>query len=150
MIGLTVKERDTQIVKFQDPSFKGAFLRSFTALLYKNQMNFKDNKKLYHFCKEHFMSVPVVIFARKNYFLLDVINKKILTLQAAGLIEFWHSNVIDKRFMKIQPSKAPTKLTIEQLSGSFILLISGLTVGLIAFAVEFLMKLTKKYIQKYV
>jgi hypothetical protein len=93
------------------------------------------------------MSVSVVFFARKNFFLLDAINKKIEIFQAAGLIEFWHLKVIDKRLMKIQPSKAPTKLTIEQLSGSFFLLISGLIVALIAFAVEFLMNFAHKLLK---
>jgi hypothetical protein len=112
--------------------------------MFLNQERFKLKEKLYFMCKENFMSVSVVIFARKNFFLLDSINKKITLLQAGGLIEFWHSNVIDKRFMKIQPGLAPRKLNINQLSGSFILLSFGLTVATFVFVVEVLTKFANK------
>lgn len=82
------------------------------------------------------MSVPVVIFARKNFYLLDAINKKISVIQAAGLIEYWHSRGADNRFLKAETPPVSKTLTWQHLSGSFILLTGGYFVGFAAFVIE--------------
>jgi hypothetical protein len=89
------------------PRFEGTILRSFTGTQYTNQINFKktEDRIINLMCKEIFNSFPVVIYVRKNFYLTDEIDKKIEILQAAGLIDHWHSQIIDPRFLKIVESK---------------------------------------------
>lgn len=119
-----------------DSSFKGAFLRSLTSILYINELRFHMNEKIYLICKEFFMSVPVVIFTRKNFFLLEAINEKISIIQAAGLIEYWHSQSVDQRFLNAQIPTEAKMLTCQHLSGCFILLTGGLFAAFVVFTIE--------------
>lgn len=94
------------------------------------------------------MTIPVVIFARKNFYLVDAISDKILNFQAAGLIEYWHAQSVDKRFLNTQVSKSPEKLTVNHLFGSFILLLGGLSIGFVILLMEVTFKvLQTKLIQ---
>lgn len=82
------------------------------------------------------MSIPVVIFTRKNFYLLEAINKKISIIQAAGLIEYWHSQSVDQRFLKAHIPTEAKMLTWQHLSGCFVLLTGGLFVAFIVFTIE--------------
>lgn len=86
------------------------------------------------------MTIPVVMFARKNFYLVDAISEKILNFQAAGLIEYWHSQSVDKRFLKTKISKSPEKLTFNHLFGSFILMLAGLSIGFVILLIEVIFK----------
>lgn len=111
-------ERDNIINKIStDSGFNGALLRSYTGVLYGNQLNF--NKTVSLICKEIFMMFPVVIYVPKDFYLTKAIDEKIEILQAAGLIEYWHSKIIDTRFVKIFASKQPRGIKLEYLSGCF-------------------------------
>ena len=135
-MSLTIDERRVLIKNLHHSSFKGAFLRSLTATLYVNEINYRTNVKVFRICKEHYMSIPIVIFARKNFYLLEAINKNLLQFQAAGLVEHWHSQAIDKRFLNIQPPTAPKTATFYHLSGCFYLLVLGLLVSFTIFILE--------------
>lgn len=137
MVAISTKERRVLLPQIHDPSYKATFLRSLTAILYINEYEqLRKNKNIYIICKEYFMSVPVVIFARKNFYLLDAINKKISVIQAAGLIEYWHSRGADNRFLKAETPPVSKTLTWQHLSGSFILLTGGYFVAFAAFVIE--------------
>lgn len=86
------------------------------------------------------MTIPVVIFARKNFYLVDAISEKILMFQAAGLIEYWHSLSVDKTFLKTQISKKPETLTLNHLFGSFSLLLGGLSIAFVILLIEVIFK----------
>lgn len=122
--------------KIYDSSFEGVFIRSLTGVLYTNQLNILSNKNVFTICKEQFIAYPVVLFTRKNFYLLEAIDKKIQIFQAAGLIEYWNS----KAFIKIMKSNRalsfPTILTLKHLSGCFILLICGFSLSFSAFISE--------------
>jgi hypothetical protein len=123
--------------------FNGALLRSYTGTLYANQLNF--NKTISLICKEIFMMFPVVIYCQKNYFLTEAIDEKIEILQAAGLIDYWHSEIIDTRFMKIEESKQPKGIKFESISGCFYIWIISCTASFLTFFGEvFMGKLLKK------
>lgn len=100
-----------------NPHFKGALLRSLTGTLYANQFRF--NQTQYLICKEIFLMFPVVMYVRKDFYLTSAINKKIESLQAAGLIDYWHGQIIDERFLTIPISKEPKGIKIEYLAGCF-------------------------------
>ena len=104
-----------------DPGFKAAWPRSLDVILYDNQMSSVENRL--KVCKELLMTYPAVIYTKKNFYLLESINEKLNLLNAAGLIEFWHFQVVDLNFLKVG----------EEKSNLFCL---GLTVALIVFTLE--------------
>ena len=125
-----------------DPSFKGVFLRSLTGVLYSNQKNYKTS--VFLICKEKFMTLPVVIYVRKGFYLLEQLNEKIEQLQTAGLIEYWHSEIFDKRYLNIKESNEPKPINIEHLTGGFILLLIGCLIAFCAFIYEILRRLCNR------
>lgn len=82
------------------------------------------------------MMFPVVMYVPKDFFLTAPINDKILLLQAAGLIEYWHTQIIDKRFLKEPVSKQPRGIKIEYLAGCFYLWAICLSGSILAFICE--------------
>lgn len=124
--------------KSHDPSFKGVFPRSLTGVLYSNQQNY--NTSVFLICKEKFMTLPVVIYIRKGFFLLEQLNEKIRQLQAAGLIEYWHSEIFDQRYLNIKVKEAPKRIQIEHLSGGFVIFTAGCVIASCAFVCEVLCK----------
>jgi hypothetical protein len=135
LIELSIEERNAMIPRAYDPSFKGALLRSLTATLYVNQLNY-NNSNIFHVCKEKFMTIPVVIYARKDYYLIDEINEKILILQAAGLTEYWNTQTVDKKFFKVIATSSPITINMTHLFSCFIVWLFGLSFASIAFITE--------------
>ena len=144
MVPLSLENREKSLSKLHDSSFKGAFLRSKTAVLYWNQERFRKGEKLFTVCKEPFMTISVVLYMRKNFFLVDAINDKISMLQSAGLIEFWHSKAIDERITDNQKNFIPKPLKLKHLLGCFVLWGFGIIAASIEFLFEVVIKLIKK------
>jgi hypothetical protein len=133
---MDLETRNLLLNKSFDPTFKGVFLRSLTGVLYSNQKNY--NTSVFLICKEHFMTFPVVIYVRKGFYLLEQLNEKIEQLQTAGLIEYWHSQIFDQRYLNIKESDEPKPIKIEHLTGGFIILLIGLSIASFAFICEIL------------
>lgn len=89
--------------------------------------------------------IPIVIYARKDFYLLAAINEKIDILKAAGLITFWSfkGNLNDVRGEMKHP---PPVLTLKHFSGSFHILFLGFIAGLLLFAGELSCSLMKRFI----
>ena len=87
-------------------------------------------------CKEMLMTYPVVIYTIKNFYLLESINMKLNLLNAAGLIEFWHSQVVDLRFSKVKVEKSNKKLSLKHLNAVFYIFSLGLFLALVVFTLE--------------
>lgn len=118
IIFFPASERDEILDKIStDPYFKGSLLRSLTGTHYANQRRY--NQTQYLICKEIFLMFPVVMYVRKDFYLTSAINRKIEILQAAGLIDYWHSQIIDVRFLKIPESKQPQGIKLKYLTGCF-------------------------------
>lgn len=135
-IVMTLEQRMLLYNKSRDSAFKGVFLRSLTGALYSNQLTYNTSVNL--ICKEKFMVFPVVIYTRKGFYLLNILNKKIIHLQAAGLIEYWHSEIIDERYLKIEESKEPKPIQVRHLSGGFSIWLIGCLIAFCAFVCEIL------------
>lgn len=120
-----------------DPNFRGAFGRSFFKTLYDQQIS-PDNTRN-RICKEPFMTVPIIIYTKKDFYLLDKINEKIEFLKASGLIDFWHYQEVKKGAMFEAEFKGPRTLKIEHLLGCFQILLYGCFISLIILALEFLL-----------
>lgn len=131
-------ERNNIINEIASNKIAGALLRSYTGALYANQLNF--NKTISLICKEIFMMFPVVIYVPKDFYLTEAIDEKILILQAAGLIEYWHSEIIDTKFMKIYESKQPKGIKLEYLSGCFYMWIMSCSASILTFLGEIFMR----------
>lgn len=151
MTTFTAAQRDSLMMRLYDSSFKGAVLRPLTTILYYNQLSYKNKKPIYHICKEPFMSLPVVIYVKKNFYLTKAINRKIGIFQAAGLIEYWNSQGLDKEFLMAQAFHVetfPEKLTVDHLTGCFILLSGGLIVAITVFTFEIAVKFVRRKFTK--
>jgi hypothetical protein len=108
----------------------------FTTLtaLYWNEQNDADNQM--KICREIFVTVPEVIYTKKNFFLLDEINEALNQLVESGLIEFWtfQSN------RSLKETTIPKVLSFSQVRGAFGVLFVGSIISLITFAGEVSLK----------
>lgn len=136
---VTFEERVKLMSKVHDPSFKGTFPRTLKTIQYHNQLNF-NTSKVFNILKERFLTFPVVIYTRKNFYLNAEINKNIRSLQTAGIIEYWHSLMVDKRFIDIKSEDGPKQLKMSHLKSSFGILIIGLFLAVVSFVFEKLRK----------
>lgn len=102
--------------------------------LYANQISKKEFR--FTVCKEAFMTVPVVMYTLKNFFLLDVFNEKIEIFNAAGLIDHWGAQEVDKRFLKLSEVSDIRVLSLEDFVGCFQVLLIGFIISFITFLLE--------------
>lgn len=93
--------------------------------------------------------IPIVIYSRKNYFLLDAFNDKIKFMRAAGLVEFWHYQNVDRKFLNFKVFDGPKVLTFDQLVGCFGILVLGLIAGFISFLFEVRIRFIKSVAVKF-
>lgn len=83
-------------------------------------------------------SIPIVIYTRKNFFLLHALNEKIDTFKAAGLVDYWFFkdyNLANATFRRIE---GPKQLTVDKLAGCFKILSLGCSISFVVFIVEFI------------
>lgn len=135
----TVEHIDRAIYKekiHNDPSFKVAFAEEYTISVYDNQMSPKDQRN--KICKEIFLTIPIVVYTRRDFFLLSAMNKKIEDFKTAGLINFWISEDLNMEIMKKIDPTYPRVLTLAQLIGGFQLLLFGCLISFVVFIVEIL------------
>lgn len=118
-------------------NFESALLMSRNKLLTENIFfNYT-----YNMCKDDFTTISVVMFFRKDFFLVPAINDVISDLESGGLIDYWHMNSIYKlqRYGKVQSSQAK-KITLDHLDGCFKIWICGNLISFACFIVEFVVK----------
>lgn len=120
-----------------DTSFKGAYIGSKTSNFYKDQKLPLNLRKTY--CKEIFLTNSEVIYSAKDFYLIDEINQKIELLKSAGLIEFWHSTLIDKKLFEIHDVDHPKVLKLVKFLGSFSILLLGSLISFSVFAIELML-----------
>lgn len=118
-----------------DPTFKAAYGVSLLELLYINQLRPKDSR--YMICKQVLLTVPVVIYTRKDLYLIDALDEKIARMKAAGLIEFWQFQDVDKDFINYKEKTHPIVLTVSRLIGCFQILLIGCTISCVVFLIEY-------------
>lgn len=84
------------------------------------------------------LTVPVVIYTRKNFYLIDALNDLIESIKAAGLFDFWTFEEVDNDFLKQKDTSVPKVLTTFHLIGCFHVLLTGCLVSLLIFLCELL------------
>lgn len=113
-----------------DADFKGAIGQSLEIILYDNQ--FKPEQSRFFFSKDVFLMMPVVIYSRKNFFLMKALNKEIEKLKSAGLIEFWKF-----KETKIKTSATQPKVySFQRLVACFEILAIGFIASILVFVIE--------------
>lgn len=110
-----------------------------------NQQNYQNYT--FNVLKEYLFDVQIVNYFPKNFYLVEAMNDKIGILKAAGLVNLWMEKYIDKSYIKIKKEKArPRIMNIQQLFGGFQLLMIGIAISTLIFAVEMLSKMENFHI----
>lgn len=126
-----------------NPSIKAAFPKAKRFILYENQITSEENRQT--MCKETFASTPTVIYTVKDFWLLEEINEKIELFKAAGFMEFWYYQFIDRKKTSIESSQNnPKILSLLHFQGCFAILLSGFAVSILAFVLEIMGKIGEK------
>ena len=117
-----------------DSSFKGAFARSLHRMIYASRTG--EIGEHLTICKEAFSNNPVVIYTKRNFYLISAFNKKIDILKQSGLIDFWRSRYPINNNLKKVESKQPKKITFNQIIGALELLLAGFLISSVTFILE--------------
>lgn len=134
------KSRFEQTTRLLNEDDKNAVLEINSDLLYHHSIK---NLSGFQICREAFMLVPVVIYTKKNFYLLRTINEKIEIFKAAGLIEYWYSLSFNKELLT-KHSIPPKVLTFDHLSGCFFIWICGCLVSLLTLVFELMINYIKR------
>lgn len=110
---------------------------TFDIVLYLNKIHHKDFT--YKILDEVIVMVPIVIYFKKNSFLVEAMNEKLSVFKSAGLINYWTGNSLQSKYLKAEETNVgPRKLTVKTISGALQLTILGWIASLIAFMLEFI------------
>lgn len=132
---MSVDERAIILKKIQDdPTFKGAFARPFSVVLYLNKKS--SITEQFRICEDPYLTIPIVIYTRKGFYLLDALNAEISSIKSAGLIDFWHQKYVNKRFLHTMYLNCPQPLHLRQLNGCFKTYFVGCFAAVFAFSLE--------------
>jgi hypothetical protein len=127
---LLVKRQETL-----NPSAQHVVTSSLEQVLYINKMNYKDYTLTV--CREYLFTYLYGIYFRKNSYLKHTFNRNIALFKTSGLIDFWASDFISMKYLKIQiEADGPKQLNIDELLGGFEVLFLGMAIGAILFVVE--------------
>jgi len=96
-------------------------------------------KKGYHLnvLKQPVVTMNVVLFFKKSSCLSSEVNQILMDLQAAGFIDYVVLRSIDTKYLKIvEKTSKRQKISLEQLSSIFYILICGLVTSSLIFVIE--------------
>lgn len=121
--------------KLKSSSFDGTMVSGLNEILLINQNN--EYNYTFKFCKERVMGISIVMYFRKNFFLIPEANKVIRNLVSGGIIEFWHYRYIDEKYVNEERSpNEPQVMTVDQLVGCFQLWACGCFIAIFSFVAE--------------
>lgn len=86
------------------------------------------------------MLVSSVIYALPDFYLVDALNLHISNLKSAGLIEYWHSKILDRNNLLVEVSEAPKSLKFQHFTGAFQFWLIGMAASIAAFVHEIVRK----------
>lgn len=89
-IQFTSSSNNVELGKALDPTFKGVMLSSYAEVLNYNQIH--RNQGNLKIMKQNSFAHPNVFYFRKNFFLIEAIDRKLEAFRTAGLIEYWTYN----------------------------------------------------------
>lgn len=113
---------------------KTVLAASYTLVMFNMQNVGSSKVKILN---EVLMTMPSVMYTRKNFHLLQAIDEKIENLKAAGLITFWYYRALNKQ-MKVKEQEPPQKLSFNHLSGCFEVWATGCLISFVVFIFEYI------------
>lgn len=137
---------DNILDKISDSNFKGALMHTSSLIIHKNGLKNKTYTNL--FCKEYLMTVSIVAFLPKNFYLTEVINEKIGIFHSAGLIEIWDKRSGAKLVEPISEKSEKKPVSVKDLKGIFAIYLIACALSIFCFCVEKTVKIFKKQIAK--
>lgn len=102
-----------------------------------NQM--RDEESRYKICKESVLTIPIVVYTKKNFYLLEALNSIIENLKSSGFIELWQIRKDNDKFLKSGGSNQPQILRTSQFFGSVQVLMIGCVISFMIFVTELIL-----------
>lgn len=115
-----------------DSSLKMALGKSRDTTHYQNRISTTGKATI---CKEVFMTIPVVIYTRKDFYLLNSLDYWIEQLRASGLIDFRSSETFERE-QSMSRALPPKVLKVKDFRGSFYIIAFGWIAGTIVLLSE--------------
>lgn len=105
----------------------------------------KANQKyfIHKICKEPLMTMNLVLYFRKNFYLSEELNKKIQALVSSGIIDYWLRRLL-KDFQN-QEQNQPSTFNIAELAAPFTILIIGYCISFTVFLFENFLKVRNNF-----
>lgn len=123
----------------KNPLYGHERVAALEALSDVHSANLNNRDRFVHkICNEPLMSISLVLYFRRNFFLRTEIDSKIKALISSGLIDYWIGRSIND--FKHTKNREPTKLNLEELRGPFNILFIGYSAALLVFLVEMSMR----------
>lgn len=142
VVTLQIDKVDGLLEKIRvDPYLKMVFGAPLTVMFYKNSLIAESERFIIG--KDVFLTMPVVIYSQKDFYLLNSLNNLIENLKASGLTDYWHFQ--GETFSLRNVAKQPKVLNLIQLSGCFEILAFGYFASFLVFFVEKISALVKNY-----
>ncbi|CAG9803281.1 unnamed protein product [Chironomus riparius] len=113
----------------------------------KVPMNYSmtQNSFPYKLCKEQFLTLNIVMFYNKNFFLKSAIDEVIQQISMHGFMDHWIKDY-DKTDKWKFIDREPSVMTFDHLTGSFCLLLIGYVLSALAFVLEILNLKWKRFV----
>lgn len=131
---------ETKLLEIQsNPTINAAVVKSLTSIKYYNQV-VAYNKRV-NFCKETLLTIPVVIYTKKNFFLIGAMNEQFENFKAAGLLTKWYKEDIHQDSTDEVTTGVPKVFSLHDLLGCFQVLGFGILISIVMFVIEWICKL---------
>lgn len=133
-------EKENFIV--DNPLYGHEKIASLEALSDVHSANLNNRDQFVHkICNEPLMTISLVLYFRKNFFLRTEIDSKIKALISSGLIDYWLGHSLNE--FKSRENREPTKLNLQELAGPFNILLIGYTTAFLVFVIEIVVRRLK-------
>lgn len=122
-----------------DSDFKGAVAKPRTQALYINARN-RDKFKI---LEEDYFLVSIVIYSKKDFFLLDALNERLSLFKSYGLLKYYRYQ--NQEALTNSNQKLPKVFSLKRLLGCFYLLFGGFLLSIVSFVGEIFLFRLKNY-----
>lgn len=121
--------------KMNDPSFKGGLISTLDRVVYFNMIN--HNNYTLNVCKEQLLSMQYAMYFQKHSSLTQSFDVELMKLQTNGFLSHLNQNNIQNKYLKPDVSiRRPKALQLQQVMGSFWILLFGLLCAIFVGLVE--------------
>lgn len=115
-------------------STKVAYLISFIEVFSSDQQHKKFELK---FSNQRMRVDSLVIYFRKDFYLVKQINEKIDDLITSGIVFYWIRSYIERCFMKTRiERREPKQLNFHHFKGPFTIAVIGWFAAILSFLIE--------------